>query len=722
MAGNQFPHNSTSTNEIDALYDVVNKRITNILEVYKLLAQDIVYIQISFRKLDVKLLSDFRLDKSDVVIDNMTKRDIDTISSTSNIPVSTNESSLGTPLKVTFVDNLITSISVTRGGESFNLLDKIKAQSKLLPNNHKDKITTFDSSFKFYLTNINMKYYVLAIKYVDSNKVIKISYFLNGVVDKSVTDTLLSCNTVSRVHGNTEFLIDNGNVVYSKKDLMLRPVGKPKVTYMPGENPNIGVIDLETFKDIDDKVKVYAAGFMTNLVDRPTIYYLKNDLTSHDLIINLVNELFRSMYERTTFYCHNLGRYDIVYIINALHAYNDKCDSLEIQDTKYNMSFIHRDKDIISVTISKDIDTMSSHKKGNKKILGSRTAKLIIRDSMPLLNNSLSDLAKSYGVEIQKGIFPYKFATRANLFYVGNTPHKSYFNPSLTQSAYDNIVSSNWSFRDETHKYLESDLYSLYQVIRKANKQVFLDYDVNMTDNLTISGLALKIFRSKYYNNDIPLVNKTSMYRDIKEAYYGAITEVYKPYGEKLYYYDVNSLYPYVALQDMPGINCSKENFINTCDTEIDKSIKNLFGFYYCSVESPKDNYLGLLPFRSEGGLIFPLGTWKGWYFSEELKFAQENGYKIKVIKGYSFNRSKDVFKDFVKDVYSIKTNPKDSTQKQTAKSILNNLMGRFGIRLEKSVTKVMSGGSLDILSTRKAIISEKDLGILLPKYGFILF
>lgn len=101
-------------------------------------------------------------------------------------------------------------------------------------------------------------------------------------------------------------------------------------------------------------------------------------------------------------------------------------------------------------------------------------------------------------------------------------------------------------------------MYSLYQVIRKANKQVFLDYDVNMTDNLTISGLALKIFRSKYYNNDIPLVNKTSMYRDIKEAYYGAITEVYKPYGEKLYYYDVNSLYPYVALQDMPGINCSK--------------------------------------------------------------------------------------------------------------------------------------------------------------------
>lgn len=135
------------------------------------------------------------------------------------------------------------------------------------------------------------------------------------------------------------------------------------------------------------------------------------------------------------------------------------------------------------------------------------------------------------------------------------------------------------------------------------------------------------------------------MYRDIKQGYYGAITEVYKPYGEKLYYYDVNSLYPYVALQDLPGTQCHKEN----------------------------------QKIRGKDGLTFPLAKWEGWYFSEELKFAEQNGYKIEVIKGYSFSRSKDVFKDFVKDVYSIKTNSKDNTQKQTVKSILNNLMGRFG-------------------------------------------
>lgn len=58
--------------------------------------------------------------------------------------------------------------------------------------------------------------------------------------------------------------------------------------------------------------------------------------------------------------------------------------------------------------------------------------------------------------------------------------------------------------------------------------------------------------------------------------------------------------------------------------------------------------------------------------------------------------------------MYKIKTNPKDNTQKQMAKSILNNLMGRFGIRLEKSLTKVLSLESYRVLAIRKAVIGEK--------------
>lgn len=54
--------------------------------------KDVVYIQLSFRKVDIKLLSDFHLDKPSVN-SKMSNTDYNTIISTKNIVVSTNESS-----------------------------------------------------------------------------------------------------------------------------------------------------------------------------------------------------------------------------------------------------------------------------------------------------------------------------------------------------------------------------------------------------------------------------------------------------------------------------------------------------------------------------------------------------------------------------------------------------------------------------------------------------
>lgn len=80
------------------------------------------------------------------------------------------------------------------------------------------------------------------------------------------------------------------------------------------------------------------------------------------------------------------------------------------------------------------------------------------------------------------------------------------------------------------------------------------------------------------------------------------------------------------------------------------------------------------------------MGKWEGWYFSEELKFAKENGYKINVLEGYTFSREVDTFKDYINNIYRKKANAVNKTQKVIAKSLLNNLLGRFGINLEKPV------------------------------------
>ena len=48
-----------------------------------------------------------------------------------------------------------------------------------------------------------------------------------------------------------------------------------------------------------------------------------------------------------------------------------------------------------------------------------------------------------------------------------------------------------WSMYDETKKYLNNDLCSLFEILTKANRQVFKDYRIHMTESTTISSLAL---------------------------------------------------------------------------------------------------------------------------------------------------------------------------------------------------------------------------------------
>ena len=63
---------------------------------------------------------------------------------------------------------------------------------------------------------------------------------------------------------------------------------------------------------------------------------------------------------------------------------------------------------------------------------------------------------------------------------------------------------------------------------------------------------------------------------------------MYKPYGKNLFYYDVNPLYPFVALNSMPG---NQYSFIENLDGSL--SITDLFGFFYCEIET-NDSYLSL--------------------------------------------------------------------------------------------------------------------------------
>ena len=142
--------------------------------------------------------------------------------------------------------------------------------------------------------------------------------------------------------------------------------------------------------------------------------------------------------------------------------------------------------------------------------------------------------------------------------------------------------------------------------------------------------------------------------------------------------------------------------------TESGLNIDNIFGVFFAKVKTNND-YLGLLPIKTKSGLIFPTGEYTGVWPSPELKFAKENGYEITVLEGYNFNEVPSYFKEYVLDLYDLKLNTTGS-KKAVNKSLLNNLLGRFGLNIIKPVTKLVSIDRLDYLMSTTQIKSIQEI------------
>ena len=123
------------------------------------------------------------------------------------------------------------------------------------------------------------------------------------------------------------------------------------------------------------------------------------------------------------------------------------------------------------------------------------------------------------------------------------------------------------------------------------------------------------------------------------------------------------------------------------------------------------------------GKTIYPVGSWKGVYFSEELKAVRERGYKIKPIEGYEFSRAK-LFQQYIEHFYDIKKNSKGA-QRFIAKMHLNQLYGIFGRKQEVIETiNIYTKDLKQYVSTRiiKSIIEINDKILTLLIQGNIAY
>jgi hypothetical protein len=510
------------------------------------------------------------------------------------------------------------------------------------------------------------KYTRAQITKTNSKIVYDVSIYDNyNLIEMKYKDrTLLEFKDIMMDHGNLNYfhrIIEDGKHEYyfENGEIVLRKVIR-KVKFLetilksPFRSYNFITMDLET-RLCNNIMSPYAISIFDGKIT--TSFYLSDYMSSEQMLMGAIQYLMKRKYNNYKIYCHNFSNFDAVFLLRILTQCSDKIKP------------VIRDGRIIDIKFS-----------------FGKEYNLYFRDSYLLLPASLRDLARNFKVE-DKGIFPYRFVTdNTELDYKGSVPSFSYFD-GLSIEEYENYKkeyqNKEWSLKCETIKYCEQDVHTLYQILDVFSKKIYSLFRIDLFKYPTLSSLAFAIYRSNFLKKDmnIPLING-ELFNFFKLGYTGGSVDVYKPQGEKVYRYDVNSLYPYVMeVCDMPTDNPTY------FEGDILKFDPKPYGFFEVEINTPDEMDIPLLQLRfktKEGSkTIAPLGKWKGVYFSEELFNAQKYGYSFKILRGYLFQK-KNLFKKYVNTLYELKVNSKKGSPDYIiSKLLLNNLYGRLGMNPE---------------------------------------
>jgi len=158
-------------------------------------------------------------------------------------------------------------------------------------------------------------------------------------------------------------------------------------------------------------------------------------------------------------------------------------------------------------------------------------------------------------------------------------------------------------------------------------------------------------------------------------SYRGGIIDVYKPFGNNIYSYDINGSYSAAMMCPMP-IGEPKLKLYS------DFLLDGFFGYLHV-ILYVNNLYVPFIGLRNKDNTnIYPYGCITTVIFSEELKYAMAvNNIKIiKIIKIIEFKKG-IVFDKFVHKFYSLKEKSTNKVDKFIFKMILNSLYGRMGLK-----------------------------------------
>ena len=374
-------------------------------------------------------------------------------------------------------------------------------------------------------------------------------------------------------------------------------------------------MDLET-QLIDNIHTPYLLSWYNGLISKS--YFITDFKDFGDLLKNVLNDLVE--FNDYTVYFHNFAKFDSYFLLKYLVELGN-IDPIIPNDKLISLTFTYLPK--LSKNINNDNQNqILENQNQNLNNQSIKILKLKFNDSYLLLPSSLKNLSKSFNINNQKGIFPFGLN---NLNYKGQVPNFKYFN-NISQEEYNkyqNLYKNKiWNFKEESIKYCQLDCIALYQILVKFNNLIFDKFKLNIINYPTTPSLAFKIYRSQFIIKDTIHMLTGDIESQIRESYTGGAVDMYLPTNnpkDKIYAYDVNSLYPFVMKTfDMPiGNPIYFEG--NILDYE-----PNAFGFFNCQIEAPSNLEYTIIQthLKTKNGIrtVAPLGNWNGMLFSEELK------------------------------------------------------------------------------------------------------
>ena len=214
------------------------------------------------------------------------------------------------------------------------------------------------------------------------------------------------------------------------------------------------------------------------------------------------------------------------------------------------------------------------------------------------------------------------------------------------------------------------------EILWKAVAQ-FEDEIVSLGGQLqqTIASTAMSLFRRAFLGRDI--FTSETLNGICMESYFASRVEVLSRNAHDFKIYDINSSFPYAMTFPLPG------NLIEFRTTLPDDDRDECIYLADVTIEIPQMHFPPL-PYRKDNRVFFPVGRWRAWFTSTDIRLALREGAILHdVHQVYVFEPFFD-FGEYASKIYKLRSDATTDFRRLVLKYLLNSLYGKCAESIHK--------------------------------------